>query len=286
MIRDNFILDATALGDWRSCKEYFRQRHALGLKRERREDAADAGSAFHAALRTWFNDEGLEAALESLRSTWGPVPTIATDEKRPLGLFEAILEKYAEIYPRENDPFTVDQNEHYEKADFGAFQWCAIKDLVIQMDDGSRYCMDHKTTSGWLNASYWAQYELSPQLIGQVALELVNGRECSGAYVDAVHVDTRYKKVKDEHFVRKQFRYPQWKIDQWAKDIEHECEDIARYGPFVSERWPQNAHSCYNWHRQCPYWARCQQHEKLADDVGGYVQEFWDPKAKAEDICK
>ena len=288
------IPDATFLNDFRRCPEYARLRHEHGLKRPGREDAPAAGSAWHAAMYEWFEDAGLDAALQALRDNWGAeVALEAPDAKRPLGQFEAMLSAYAETYPRADDPFEVLRNETYIGGTIllvnnPAFDWCAIIDRKIRYADGGNYIMDTKTTSGWLNGSYWAGFERSVQLIGGCALELVHGHECDGFLIDAVHVDTRYHKVKSEHFVRfGPVRVPDWKLSDWARTVEqamrsyHDCLD--RFG--LEQRWPQHEASCYSWNRPCPFRDVCDVPSEMMEDMlQTYVVEKWEPKEVARNV--
>ena len=205
MIRDGWIPDATSLNDFRRCPEMFRLRHVKGLRRRAREEAPAAGQAWHSAMELWFADEDAGTCLDKLREGWPEKLIEGEEEKRPLSLFERLFEAYALKYPREKDSFEVVHNEEYIEGVIDnvnrPFKYCGIVDRKIGMAE-SQYVMDSKTTSGWLNRDYFEGYEISQQQMGYCALELVNGEQCDGYYVDAVHVDTRYKKVKDTDFIR------------------------------------------------------------------------------------
>jgi len=213
-----------------------------------------------------------------------------------------LLRVYAEKWPRERDPFSVERNEEWcegdipADSDFGLtrgaelvaisgpqppklFQYGGIVDRLIRMD-GVNYIMDSKTTSANLSDSYFAQYALSSQMRGYVALELVNGRECEGIYIDAVHIDTRTQKAKPEHCVRwGPHRYRQDQLSSWARDAEHRIREIERLRSERGDkqRWPQDSGSCWKFNRRCPFWERCSVPEELADTMPGYHIEAWEP---------
>jgi hypothetical protein len=172
----------------------------------------------------WFDEpeSDISGMIGTLRAMWvgkdGGVLEVP-DEKRPLGLFERLLQMYAEKYPRESDPFEVVRNEHYLEGGIIAeypsgqlrlptedelpnFQYCGIIDRVVRFDDGSEYVMDTKTTSGWMNEAYWTKWEQSVQMAGYMALRIVHGHRCDGCYIDAIQVDTRYHKVAPKHLQR------------------------------------------------------------------------------------
>ena len=296
---DARIFDASALALFRECSEKYRQRYVLNLVKDYDDDAAlRGGKAFHAGLDAWFAGQGLEGALAALRTSWGPTGAIMAPvvEKRPLGLYEALLKCYAERWPREKDGFEVVRNEEWVQAHFyawngewslkpgaeigtSAFTYGGVLDRLIVLD-GKRYVMDTKTTSGYLNDAYFARYVLSSQLRGYVALELVNGRECEGVFVDAIHVDTRYQKAKPEHCQRwGPHRYQPWQLSEWARDVETDIRRIERLlaerGP--NERWPQHDNACASWGRLCAYYDRCSLAQPVGDTLPGYREERWQP---------
>jgi len=288
------VPDATALAAFALCPESYRSRHLLHLVKERAgDDAASAGQAWHAAMKSWFgSDSSLGAATAALAEAWGPEPLfVAAPVKRPRALYQRLLEVYAEKWPRASDPFTVERNEEWcegtinvGKSPEADFIYGGIVDRLIHMD-GAHYVMDTKTTSGYLTDSYFAQYALSPQLIGYVALELALGRECEGAYIDAVHIDTRGGKAEPKHLVRHgPIRYRQDQVSEWARATEwrlRQIDELTEQRGSVA-RWPQNPHSCFKWNRACPFWERCQLPEELARDLPGYVGEPWEPHKRGE----
>jgi len=239
-----WIPDASSVRTFRESPELFRLRYRQHLVPAGREEAPDSGTAMHAALNVWFQkaESDLDAAMTALRDAWGEEPLFHTGLKRPLSLFERLLETYAEVWPRERDPFTVVANEEYLEAQIvprlgkplvqkvnpprstpihsavnidavdevmrypvnvQGFRYCGIRDRVIEFPDGSRYICDLKTTSAWLKGNYFELFRVGEQMSGYLALELALGRRCDGYYIDAIHVDTRSHAVKaDRDFVR------------------------------------------------------------------------------------
>lgn len=295
MVTTDRIYDASALALFRECPERARQRYWLNVVKDYDDDAAlRGGKAFHAGLDAWFSDAGLEGALAALNASWGtPEAVIApVGEKRPRGLYEALLKCYAERWPRDKDNFSVVRNEEWVQAAFSpgsppldklplvkSFTYGGVLDRLIEMD-GACYVMDTKTTSSYLNDTYFARYVLSTQLRGYVALELVNGRPCEGVFVDAVHIDTRYQKAKLEHCQRwGPHRYQPWQLSEWARDVEDTIRRIERLlaerGP--NERWPQHDGACSSWGRLCAYYDRCSLAREVGDTLPGYRVEEWSP---------
>lgn len=267
-MRENWIADASMINDFRKCCEYARLRHHLGLVRPGYEEMTGSGTAWHAAMKAWFDkndDDGgyvsFDFALDVLREAWGdePAPMFegeAPFRKRPLELFERMLAIYCEKYPREDDPFEVVGNEEYvefigyrtvnrEIESYGSptFDYCGIRDRKIRFPDGSEYVVDTKSTSANLNRAYFEAFELSQAMIGYCALELVHGRRCDGFMIDAAHVDQYWQKMtktkglqtyggdpKPEHFVRYgPIRVAQWQLSRWAKDTEVAIRQIEQY---------------------------------------------------------
>ncbi len=298
MIRDGWIPDATQINDFRRCPELFRLRHIKGLTRRVREEAPAAGEGWHAAMKLWFDDAGYEVALHELRKHWPDSMVEGEHEKRPLSLFERLLEAYCKKYPRGDDPFEVVRNEKYVEGVIDnvslPFQYCGIIDRKLKMGE-QEYVCDAKSTSLWLNNDYFASYDLNQQQMGYCALELVNDRPCSGYYIDAVHVDTRYHKVKDSDFQRYgPVTVPNRKLDQWAKDTESAIHQIEWFwnvhGP--DSPWEHREQGCRAWNKWCGFWSSamrqefpglCRQpvemHESL---MGEYDVAYWNPREKAE----
>jgi hypothetical protein len=297
------MIDATALNDFRLCPELYRLCHAKGLVRPGRDEAPASGAAWHEAKKVWFNDEGFERALETLRQAWGEEPPIleGVKQKRPLSLFEMLLEVYCEKYPRENDPFEVVRDEEYVEATIEdsnpvfvqhyPFDYCAIVDRIIHMN-GLNYAMDSKTTSAWLNDNYFQNFEISQQMLGQVALELVNGRECAGYYIDAVHVDTRYHKAKPDNCVRfGPIQAPDWRLSEWARMTEATIKRIEWFKENVGpdDVWERHDMACFKWNRPCQFFYAvggkfpgiCREAPELREDLmSEYEISFWNPKER------
>jgi len=312
------IHDATSINLFRECPEKHRQRMALGLVPDREEEAPASGQVWHVAMRVWFGSPASELAKTraALIEAWGEEPLFrALPTKRPRGLFEALLDVYAAKFPRERDAFTVVRNESWCEGYIGvgwggvitdanttaimaaaatqrestgagpAFAYGGIVDRLIELD-GRRYVMDTKTTSNHLTETYFASYELSTQLRGYMALELVSGRECEGVYIDAVHVDTKSHKAKPEHCQRHgPIRYDQARLSEWARDVEHTIGEIERLTKErgLDSRWPQHDGSCRNWGRLCAYFDRCQVAQGLASTVPGFRVERWEPNKRGHD---
>ena len=295
------MIDATALNDFRLCPEFYRLRHRKGLVWPGREEAPAAGQAWHEAMKVWFHNSGHKTALDTLRQAWGEEPPLIEGQKvkRPLSLFEMLLEVYCEKYPREDDPFEVVKNEEYVEGAFPDtdmypvcdFCYCGIIDRLIHMN-GQNYAMDAKTTSAYLSDGFFHNFELSQQMLGYVALELVNGRECAGYYIDAVHIDTRYHKAKPEHCVRYgPIQVPEWRLSEWARMTERTIKQIEWFeinvGP--NEPWVRNDHACFKWNKPCPFFYApggkfpgiCREAPELREDLmGEYDISFWNPKER------
>jgi hypothetical protein len=291
MIRPNWIADTTALSCFRENPELFRLRHVLGLKPAYREEAPEAGKAFHAAARHWFSQEttDVEGSLKALAVAWGPVPDplMGVTEKRPLSLFERIFKAYAERWPREDDPFEVVRNEEYvegvidlpwnQRYVYTGFEYCGIIDRVIR-ENGRNYVKDTKTTSAAFTADYFEMYEVSGQMIGYCALELVNGHECFGYYIDGVHVNEHYISKKTGNLCGGNINPEK----DFVRDVEWTLKQIemlmTERGP--NEPWP--VYENFKFGKKGAYWdfltEPAEAHAGIAEE---YKIEFWEPKEVA-----
>jgi hypothetical protein len=294
--KPSWIPDATWLSDFRECPEKTRLRHVGGWVPYREDEAPASGSALHAGVKTWFDDEGVEAAVAALRAGWtkeaeeveapsfGDVPLV----KRPLELFERVMRGYAARWPRALDDFRVVANEGYDEQFINlwgaSFWWCGRKDRVIEWGDGRRSIMDLKSSAMRLDENYFRAYELSSQMRGYMAMELVAGKACDSVYIDAVHIDT-YKRrktkagfttyggdVAPDDFVRHgPIIVPDWKLSEWARSVEHALRQrewfMENVGP--DARWEQRDGACFKWGKPCAFWGVCNIHR---DAIAGTLQ--------------
>ena len=281
-MRPDWICDSSTLKAFRQCNELVRLRYGKGLRKAALIEAAPAsGTAWDRALQCWFRDEGYDKALAALRSNWFEDPSMfeLPDAKRPLSLYERLLEAYCEKYPREQDQFKVLGTQVYLEQP----EYCGLLDLPIEFPDGSIYVQDHKSTSAWLSDAYFEKFIMDDQVIGYVWLAQKKYGRCDGFYIDVVHVDTRYHKVKpDKDFVRYgPIKVPQWRIDNWYMDMIYDSTRIKHMS--LAESWPRNGQACFNWNRRCPMWALCTAPPELRAGIEEreYEVKHWKPKELA-----
>jgi len=294
-----WVPDNSSLQRFRQNPELFRLRHRLHLvpKSTLEVQAKDAGSAFHAGLNVWFGEptSNGDAALLALRLAWPAIleelpqlrpATVESRLLRPvkatsLADYESLLADYCVKWPRESDPFVVDQTEQYVqeriRAGGAEFDWSAIVDRVIRFPDGSRYPMDTKTTGLWVGPEYWRTTSVSDQMVGQVALEHAGGRRADGFMIDLVATRgkrdfTRYGPVA----------VPDWRIERWARDVRWTLDEIARLEDErgIDKPWP-----CYhNWNygKTDEYWPFIEQPDELHAELRAqFVEDPWVPKEVA-----
>ena len=304
-------MDATALNDYRRCPELHRRRHIQHLVPEHRSrGAAEFGIAIHDGLKPWFDDAGFAVVLEAARASWGPDPLFPTGKvKYTTEFLAAVLEGYAEAWPRADDNFDVVRNEQWveqiinlhksgrfvtESAlkssskicmdDTVFVPWGAVLDRQITVrDEGGIYPMDTKTTSLYFGRyaksgiEHIDTFQLDTQIMGQVGLLKVEGKDVVGAILDCVHLDTRGHKVKPEHFLRDKVLFEDEQISQWARDVEWTIREIER---LKAERgtealWPKHDKRCFDYFRPCEYRRLCLGGDPL--DNGGFKHEIWEP---------
>jgi hypothetical protein len=178
----------------------------------------------------------------------------------------------------------VTASEDYIEHDFDIFVWCGLRDRVCEDEAGGRYIMDTKGSSLRLDDARKQTFGLSTQFMGYQAMEEAQGRQVDGVIVDYIQWDTRYHKVKPEHFQRIAVRFNQEQLDQWQEAALHTVEEIQklRHERGINRRWPQHDHRCFDYFRPCPYLERCQVGEAEAEYVGNYRTEVWDPKTVRE----
>ncbi len=258
-----WISDGSAISKFRENPEAFRLRYRLHLVTQTEDDAPASGTAAHKALDVWFSqsDSDVSGPLAVLRGAWGVEPIFHEGLKRPLTLFERLIEGHAERWPREDDPFEVIGSETYVEGDIdyaenGTFRYCGRRDQKIRFADGGEYIMDNKTTSGWLNDDFFLRMATGEQMPGYVGLELVNGRKCDGYYINALHVDTRYHNVKPEKdFVRfGPVDVRQWQLTQWARDVEYTLREIERLDVERGSDVPWPIYNNARFNKRDEYW--------------------------------
>jgi len=297
-------MDNTALSDYRRCPEFYRRRHEQHLVLEQSlKGAPEFGIATHDGLRVWFDDGGLAASQLAAVASWGP------DELFPKGkvkytteFLESVLDGYATAWPREDDPFEVVRNEMWVEHEIEpqlplsywpdyalgsgppTLSWGAVLDRQILLrDEGGVYPMDTKSTSMYFGryAKFGIEhidtFQLSTQLMGQVGLLKVEGHDVAGAYIDAIHLDTRGHKVQPSDFLRDKVLFDDDQISQWARDVEWTIRELER---LKEERgtdalWPKHDQWCFDFFRPCEYLKLCTGGDPL--DTEGFKREVWEP---------
>ncbi|KKL57062.1 hypothetical protein LCGC14_2239200, partial [marine sediment metagenome] len=133
-------------------------------------------------------------------------------------------------------------------------------------------------TSGWVNERYIESFQLSSQFRGYVWLARQAGYDCQGAYLDAIHLDTRYHKVKASDFVREKILYSEEQIDDWFLNAAWTISQIEGEEQGHG-KWPQNDQRCFDWNRPCPYWRLCTA-VIPENELDFYKEERWEPWKK------
>ena len=272
--------DSTQLNDFRRCPEYYNNRHVKGLVLDggsKHSDPLAAGSAIHRGIEAWFSNGDSKKAIKAVKMAWGEDDLFLPEKaKYTQGFLAAVMAGYADAWPRENDSFKVLANEQWlQSGNYGG-----IIDRLVEFEDGV-YVMDTKTTSGWVNERYIESFQLSSQFRGYVWLAKQAGYDCQGAYLDAIHLDTRYHKVKSSDFVREKILYSDEQISDWLLDCRRTTSEIRGlteqvHYPSLSRKWPQNDQRCFDWHRPCPYWRLCTA-VIPENEMDYFKEERWEP---------
>ncbi|KKL46332.1 hypothetical protein LCGC14_2346610 [marine sediment metagenome] len=268
--------DSTQLNDFRRCPEFYNNRHIKGLVLDggnKHSNPLAAGSAIHKGVEAWFSTGDSEKAINAVKATWGEDDLFLPEKvKYTQGFLAAIMAGYTEAWPRENDSFKVLVNEQWMPwGNYGG-----IIDRLVEFEDGV-YVMDTKTTGGWVNERYIESFQLSSQFRGYVWLAKRAGHDCQGAYLDAVHLDTRYHKVKASDFVREKILFSEEQIEAWVQDRDSTMLRANYMRSSVTlERWPQNDQRCFDWNRPCPYWRLCTA-VIPENEMDYYKEERWEP---------
>ena len=276
------MYDSTMLNDFRRCPQFFNNRHVKGLVLDggsKHTNPLAAGGAIHKGVEKWFQGKyfgKVEDAAVAVRASWGEDDLFLPEKaKYTQGFLTAVMAGYAEAWPRENDSFKVLANEQWlQSGNYGG-----IVDRLVEFEDGV-YVMDTKTTSGWVNERYIEAFQLSSQLRGYVWLARQAGYDCQGAYLDAIHLDTRYHKVKASDFVREKILFSEEQISSWRSNFLHTQDTIKGITIEIPEgeggRWPQNDQRCFDWNRPCPYWRLCTA-VIPENELDFYKEERWEP---------
>ena len=282
---DSHCYDSTQLNDFRRCPEFFNNAHVKGLVLDggsgsNHSNPLAAGSAIHKGVEAWFSsgccpiDDSLKA-ITAVKAAWGEDDLFLPEKaKYTQGFLTAVMAGYADAWPRENDSFKVLANERWmQSGNYGG-----IIDRLVEFEDGV-YVMDTKTTSGWVNERYIESFQLSSQFRGYVWFAKQAGYDCQGAYLDAIHLDTRYHKVKASDFVREKILFSEEQIGAWLEDRATTQVLVERHKQVKAPRWPQNDQRCFDWNRPCPYWRLCTA-VIPENEMDYYKEERWEPWKK------
>ncbi len=271
------MYDSTMLNDFRRCPQFYNNRHVKGLVLDggsKHTDPLAAGGAIHKGVEAWFATGDSEKAIRAVKASWGEDDLFLPEKaKYTQGFLTAVMAGYAEAWPREKDSFEVLVNEQWmQNGNYGG-----IIDRLVEFVGGV-YVMDTKTTSGWVNERYIESFQLSSQFRGYFWLARKAGYDCQGVYLDAIHLDTRYHKVKSSDFVREKILFSDEQIVKWRLDAEKTQRDIEDLHPLEGKRlcWPQNDQRCFDWNRPCPYWKLCTA-VIPENEMDYYKIERWEP---------
>lgn len=196
-------------------KYYFEK--IVKLQTTRQQTALIFGGAMHKGVEHFYThvgkqdyDKVVRGVVDKFKETW----TIEGDQKRNLETGVALLTKYCDLYKDEDVQMeTVDVEENqWMKMPNGTMLLCRF-DRVVQTGSCTAL-VDTKTTSGYLNANYWKQYENHFQTsLYYYVIEQVLGR-CDYILIDAIKVPLLSSKSTSSQFERRTFARTEEQIDE------------------------------------------------------------------------
>lgn len=251
-------------------REYY---YAVVLRKQARGDnraALNAGSAIHAALDLHYRGETDLEVLEG--AIVKHLPPVVGEWRTPALLIET-LHRYLEHW-RGKDfipyttpeqtfvelPFSVPLGEIEVLNEFYHNEVKYVKGQIIPIIYTGRFdlierngkefwVVDHKTAS-MTGDSYWTHFELAQQTIGYVwaVRQCLPQLNVVGAKLNAIVTRRPVEnpkpnsKAKTFEFDRRTFRYSPEHVDEWHRDVLHQCGTIIHH--LQTGYWPKRTMCC------------------------------------------
>lgn len=266
----HFGVSPSMVGTWNLCKRAWYNHYIRGLKKEDR-GFARFGNGLHFFLRYWQNPntKTKRDMLTTLIRGWrlwypktydfvSPSGTVRTQE-----LGEKIIKKYAEIYPKESEPFKVLDTEKHQQVIISPLKKPLNfrRDATIEYRNGI-WLKENKTTAKG-GASYFKQFLVDYQPVCYIkGTQEEIKKKVEGVFYDIICCK---KVVDDKSFMRddevgcktqEQIDY-HWDCfvrtaNRMIDYVYANWQDVNAFDP------AESAPACWSYHTACAYLDMCE----------------------------
>ena len=284
--------DSSALSEFRTCPQRYLNRHEYGLvASEGIQSELTFGTAIHAALETVYR--GTYAERESINCEFdtkdGTVHRYAAsflnafppnaeykERTRLNGL--RLLATYLKKFPPAYEPFSVEGVEQtfaIRVCPSGADPFWMVGRIDLIVNWSGPMPLDHKTT-GRFGEVFEGRFRLDLALTTyMVAVALMFKTPVLQACVNGLRITEKI--TEEESFIRKFTTRTPEHIRRWEQEV---CLSVAQIREARKTGfWPQYAHSCYAYMRECPYRCMCISDEGARAQLreSAFTVQRWEP---------
>lgn len=189
-------------------------------------NARDWGRAIHAGLEAHYKGLELPVVLGEFSKEY-PEDQDPEDLVRTRAHGDETLRRYLEHYKEQDKMWRVLATELEGQIEIAGEEHDLHIDLVAEnVQSGSIYFWDHKTTVKTPSDSYWKAFEMSGQLTRYSVYVEEKFKQCAGAIINNICVGYRKKAYKGEpagfwvKFERQIFNRTPAQIAQWRESDE------------------------------------------------------------------
>ena len=289
-------IDNTALGMYKRCPRMYQYAMVQHRRRRGLTPALAYGQAWHTALETHYSVPEIplveldDRVCDAVLNKWEPASN--TDDYRTLERLLTEYDKYLKKYGPgwEEEAKTVGWPDSplveiaIELNIPGArHPYCGKLDRIIEVH-GQYLIEDHKTASQLRN-DYFAQWEMSDQMMGYAALaSIITGKPISG-----VRINLHVIRKSDSVFERRTIPFAQPRLDQWMRNYDLWLgrleTDLTLHQIGAPGAFPENYSACAGKYGMCTYASVCSLPERLRQGAlrQDFEEEPWNPlEAKDE----
>lgn len=279
--RKRLVVDNTSLVKLR-CPRMYYYAHVLEYVPAEESLALEFGRAMHEALATRYRVAGTGELTDSVRQAMELVVPSSRlpedqDPRYSRNALLGLIRSYNETYPREPwaEILAVERSFQLPFAEVGGttVDYAGRIDLLVRMQDGSFWVLDHKTTS-FFGDSILNGWSMDGAMIGYAwaALALGLAKKVRGFIINAM------RPGEEPEFRRYSFEFPPGAVEDWEENTLQLCRLLLQM--YDSDEWPMQRACCVGRYGTCEYLPVCSATPTLRNGVlqnGEYIKRVWNP---------
>lgn len=249
--------------DYKRCQKYWFNKYVRGLDPIHKSPALLFGESGHTALEAFYGavrdgvpyhergtlmKKAFIEAIDSHQEEYDYHDKFIDDRERASIVSDAYALQYASEYLKvlaieESLEVELDNGQHFT----------GRIDMIVKLQEGQRYIMDHKFT-GWSLNSFSKGVQNSDQATAYIMLwnEAHPEARVSGVIFNIIR---EYK--GNVNFLRPIVVKTQADLEEFKLDLMDVQDDMAERVLNPEARWSKNTDSCFLYNRPCPYLDLC-----------------------------